>query len=153
MRVMKLRRTAIVVAVLATLGAAGCTAPLAPPATPTPRVPTAGAPVVRLTPAPGVAGDAELGRQLFASTGCGGCHTLSGVDGASGLAGPLLANVVLRPTLAGETIPMSPETMTRWLLDPPALKPGTSMPSVGLTDAEARAITAYLYSLPTTPLP
>ena len=130
-----------------------CGSALATSPTPTPRPPTAQGPLVRLTPVPGVPGDPQAGRRLFVSTGCGGCHTLSGVDGANGVAGPILNNVVLRPTLAGETIPMSPETLTRWLLDPAALKPGTPMPSVGLTEPEARDVAAYLYSLPRTPFP
>ena len=135
--------------------AAGCSSAMLAqkPPEPTPRIPTAGAPIVRLTPVPGLPGDPEAGRQAFLTTGCGGCHTLTGVDGATGLAGPILTNVVLRPTLAGETIPMSPETMTRWLLDPAAVKPGTSMPGVGLDEQEARNLTAYLYSLPRTPSP
>ena len=115
--------------------------------TPTPRASTAAGPPERLTPAPSVPGDPEAGRQAFVRTGCGGCHTLPGVPGATGLAGPMLTNVVLRPTLAGESIPMSPETMTRWLLDPAAVKPGTTMPAVGLTEREAADLTAYLYSL------
>ena len=137
--------------VVASIGS-GCASALlsSSPPEPTPRVPTAGAPSVRLTPVPGLPGDPEAGRRAFLATGCGGCHTLAGIDGASGLAGPILTNVVLRPTLAGETIPMSPETMTRWLLDPAAVKPGTTMPSVGLDEREARDLTAYLYSLPRT---
>ena len=150
----RLIETALLAAgLVAAVAAGGCSsAPLAPrPPEPTPRVATAGAPAVRLTPAPGLPGDPEAGRRAFVATGCGGCHTLTGVDGARGLAGPILTNVVLRPTLAGETIPMSPETMTRWLLDPAAVKPGTAMPSVGLDEQQAQDLTAYLYSLPRTP--
>ena len=137
---------------VAGLLAAGCSSaiPAPRPPEPTPRVPTAGPPAARLTPVPGLPGDPEVGRRAFLATGCGGCHTLTGVEGASGLAGPILSNVVLRPTLAGETIPMSPETMMRWLLDPGAVKPGTTMPNVGLDEQEARDLTAYLYSLPNT---
>ena len=146
--------TAVLLAALVVMALAGGCSPavFAPgPPEPTPGIPTAGAPAVRLTPVPGLPGDPEAGRQAFLTTGCSGCHTLTGVDGATGLAGPILTNVVLRPTLAGETIPMSPETMTRWLLDPAAVKPGTSMPGVGLDEQEARNLTAYLFSLPSTP--
>ncbi len=104
-----------------------------------------------LAPAPGVAGDPANGRRLFTSTGCAGCHTLTAVLGATGVNGPNLANVVVRPTLAGESIPMTPETLARWLPDPAALEPGTSVPSVGLTDEEARDIAAFLYSQPYNP--
>ena len=34
-----------------------------------------------------------------------------------------------------------------WLKDPPALKPGSKMPSLNLSDAEAKALAAYLASL------
>jgi cytochrome c len=135
----------------------GCTAIASSASpTPTPRVPTAPHVIDRLTAPPGVPGNPEVGRELFRSTGCAGCHTLSSgrggpEHGASGLAGPILTNVVLRPTLAGQSIPMSPETMTRWLIDPPAVKPGTTMPSVGLTEAEAWDLTAYLYALAAAP--
>jgi cytochrome c len=155
------RRTAVLAAwlVVVVVSAGGCSSmlPVGRSPEPTPRVPTAGAPAVRLTPVPGLPGDPEAGRRAFLATGCGGCHTLTdavypdGGGGASGLAGPILSNVVLRPTLAGETIPMSPETLTRWLLEPAAVKPGTAMPSVGLDEQQARDLTAYLYSLPRTP--
>jgi cytochrome c1 len=74
------------------------------------------------------------------------------VPGASGVAGPNLTNVVLRPTLAGQTIPMSPQNMQRWLLDPHSLKPDTSMPNVGLSAQEAQDLTAFLFSEPYNPL-
>jgi cytochrome c len=35
----------------------------------------------------------------------------------------------------------------RWILDPPAMKPATAMPVVGLTEAQARDAVAYLWSL------
>jgi cytochrome c1 len=132
------------------LAVGGCAAETgrARPATPTP---AGDPPPVRLTPAPNVAGDPENGRRLFTAAGCAGCHTLPSVSAATGVSGPVLANVVLRPTLAGEAIAMTPENMARWLLDPSALKPGTAMPSVGLTDQQARDITAFLYSQPYNP--
>lgn len=125
--------------------------PLTP--VPTPRLAPETAPSVPLTPVPGLPGSAEDGRVLFVVAGCGGCHTLYGVQGASGVAGPPLTNIVLRPTLAGQTIPLTPEVLTLWLLEPSAIKPGTSMPDVGLTEEQARDITAYLYSLPRNPIP
>ncbi len=43
--------------------------------------------------------------------------------------------------------------MTLWLMEPSALKPGTSMPDVGLTEEQVRDITAYLCGLPRNPIP
>ena len=102
-----------------------------------------------LTPAPGLAaGSPSNGQRLLADKGCIGCHTLAGVPAASGLAGPNLTSVALRPTLAGDTIPDSPETMVSWLMDPAAVKPDARMPSVGLTQEEAQDLTAFLFSQP-----
>jgi cytochrome c1 len=50
-------------------------------------------------------------------------------------------------------IPNSPDNLTRWLMDPPSLKPGTAMPRVGLTEQQAQDITAFLYSQPMNPMP
>jgi cytochrome c1 len=90
---------------------------------------------------------------LILEKGCGGCHTLSGVPGATGVTGPNLTNIALRPTLAGESIPNSPEMLQRWLLDPPALKPGTAMPNLGLSQQEAADLVAFLEAEPRSPEP
>lgn len=89
----------------------------------------------------------------MADKGCGGCHTLAGLPTATGVTGPNLTNIALRPTIAGESIPNSPDMLVRWLLDPPALKPGTTMPNLGLSQAEARDLVAFLEAQPHTPEP
>jgi cytochrome c1 len=105
-----------------------------------------------LTPAPGLdGGDPRAGQRLLIDKGCGGCHTVAGVPGASGVAGPNLTNIGLRPTLAGASIPNSPQTMTAWLMDPSALKPDARMPNTGLTQQEAQDLTAFLFSQPYNP--
>jgi mono/diheme cytochrome c family protein len=76
------------------------------------------------------------GRQLFADTGCYGCHTV-GVAGTP--IGPDLRTVGAR---YGES------TLARWLRDPAAQEPTRHMPKLDLTEAEARALAAYLASLP-----
>jgi cytochrome c1 len=101
-----------------------------------------------LTPAAGVAGDPDRGRQLIVQRGCGGCHTVGGVPGATGVAGPNLSNIALRPTLAGDSIPNNPAVLEQWLLDPPALKPGTTMPKLGLSEQDARDLVAFLEAQP-----
>ncbi|MPZ15891.1 MAG: c-type cytochrome [Chloroflexi bacterium] len=134
-------------------GSACIPAPPSPPATPRP--PTGGPPVTKLTPAPTVPGDPEHGRQLISTKQCPTCHTVQGVQGATGTLGPNLTNVALRPTLAGDTIQNSPSNMARWIMDAPSEKQGTAMPSMqqmaGLTDQEARDIVAFLYSQPYNP--
>jgi cytochrome c1 len=41
----------------------------------------------------------------------------------------------------------TPEYMVRWLMNPQAIKPGTAMPSIGLNEADARKLTAFMESL------
>jgi cytochrome c1 len=91
---------------------------------------------------------AQQGQQLLAQKGCGGCHTVPGVAGATGNIGPNLAGVASRTTIAGGAVPNNgPADLQRWILDPPAVKPGTQMPKLGLTDQEAQQIVAYLETL------
>ncbi len=102
------------------------------------------------TPA-GAAAPAELataGRALLAQKGCGGCHVIPGVPGAAGTVGPSLAGIAGRTTIAGGAVPVrSPDDLKRWILNPAALKPGTAMPNLGLSDDEATKIVAYLETL------
>ncbi len=91
---------------------------------------------------------AQQGQQLMAQKGCGGCHMVPGVAGATGNIGPSLAGVASRTTIAGGAVPNNgPADLQRWILDPPAVKPGTQMPKLGLTDQEAQQIVAYLETL------
>jgi cytochrome c len=91
---------------------------------------------------------AALGAQIIATKPCVGCHTIPGIPGANGQVGPNLAGVASRPKIAGGAVPNGgPDDLKKWILNPPALKPGTAMPNVGLTDDEATNIVAYLETL------
>jgi cytochrome c1 len=71
-----------------------------------------------------------------------------GVAGANGAVGPNLAGVAGRKTIAGGAVPNTgPDDLKKWILDPPAVKPGTIMPKLGLTDDEATRIVAFLETL------
>jgi cytochrome c1 len=88
------------------------------------------------------------GKALIAQKGCGGCHTIPGIEGANATVGPDLTGVASRTTIAGGAVPHTgADDLKRWVLDPPALKPGTQMPKLGLTDEEAARIVAYLETL------
>jgi cytochrome c1 len=92
--------------------------------------------------------EARAGQQLAAQKGCSTCHTIPGVAGANGVIGPNLAGVASRPTIAGGDVPNTgPADLERWILDPPAVKPGTPMPNLGLSQQEAQQIVAYLETL------
>ena len=88
----------------------------------------------------------ERGRALILSYGCGTCHHVDGVRGARGTVGPPLGAFAQRSVVAG-ILPNTPRVLVSWLMDPPALDPRTAMPSVGLDEAQARDIAAYLYTL------
>lgn len=91
-------------------------------------------------------GDAETGRQLIQSYGCAACHTIDGIPGATGIVGPPLRDFAQRSTLAG-SFPNVPRHLVSWLIDPPAMQPGTAMPNLGLTAEQARHIATFLYTL------
>lgn len=93
-----------------------------------------------------VGGDPAAGQAIVKDYACGVCHVIPGVRGARGTVGPPLGDFAGRSYIAGR-IPNRPELLTRWLLDPPALAPETAMPDVGLTEAEALDVAAYLYTL------
>jgi cytochrome c len=91
-------------------------------------------------------GDAERGRAALRHYQCGVCHRIPGVTGARGLVGPPLTAYGRRVYLAGK-LPQEPGLLVRWIQDAPSLVPGTAMPNVGVTEADARHIAAYLYRL------
>ena len=91
-------------------------------------------------------GEPERGRSLIQAYGCGACHVVEGVRGARGTVGPPLVDYAERRLLAG-IVPNTQRHLVAWLMDPPSLDPQTGMPSVGLTEPEARHIAAYLYTL------
>jgi len=95
---------------------------------------------------PFAGGDRAIGKQLVTQYQCGTCHRIKDVPGAAGEAGPDLEKFGRKSYIAGG-IPNQPDRLVAWLLDPPALKPGTPMPAMGLTEQEARHMAAYLYSL------
>lgn len=91
-------------------------------------------------------GDPHRGVAAIGRYGCGACHQIPGVRGASATVGPPLSGIALRGYLAGQ-LSNSPENMRRWIQHPQTVERGTAMPEMGVTDADARDITAYLYTL------
>jgi cytochrome c oxidase subunit 2 len=84
---------------------------------------------------------------IMASAGCGGCHTIGGVEGFVGTLGPDLTHFAGRQCFAGCYLENTPENLSKWLADPPAVKPGVDMPNLHLTDQEVQALVTYLESL------
>ena len=91
-------------------------------------------------------GRVAAGRAAIARYGCGSCHVIPGIAGASGSVGPSLAKVAVRATIAGR-LPNNSDAMALWLRHPQAVTPGNGMPEQGVTRGDARDITACLYTL------
>jgi cytochrome c len=91
-------------------------------------------------------GDPERGRDLAQSRGCVGCHDIPGTRGPRGNVGPPLAGIATRVYVGGVLL-NTPDNLRQWLLDPPRIDPRSAMPNVGLTDQEARDLSAFLYTL------
>jgi cytochrome c oxidase subunit 2 len=96
------------------------------------------------------------GRRLFLSKPCIACHAIAGTT-ARGAIGPNLTRFGARPTVGAGALPNTQDNVARWIVDPEAVKGGARMPGTrvggggfpptGLTDAETRAVAAYLLSL------
>lgn len=89
-------------------------------------------------------GNAERGRAVLDRYQCGVCHVIPGIPAAVGRVGPSLEGYAQRPYLAGK-FPNQPESLVRWILDPPAMAPQTAMPAIAMSQQEARDAAAYLY--------
>ena len=80
---------------------------------------------------------------LMIQYGCPTCHVIPHVPGAIGKVGPSLDDVAQRSYLAG-TIENSPANLIHWIQHPQQLRPGTAMPEMGVTTADARRIADFL---------
>lgn len=100
------------------------------------------------TPAPGPQAPAEAdtvaGSKLFAAKGCIGCHSLNAVKFSKGLIGPNLANVGARRYIAAGTLLNTDANLAHWIQHPSSIKHGVLMPELGLSEADARTLAAYL---------
>lgn len=96
--------------------------------------------------APALDGNIENGRLLLRQFGCGACHEIPGVAAAKGAVGPPLDAVARRVYLGG-VLPNSPENMASFIRRPQEIDPRTAMPDLGVTEAHARDMVAYLYTL------
>jgi cytochrome c oxidase subunit 2 len=86
------------------------------------------------------------GRQIFSKTSiCWTCHTVKGLS--PGTTGPNLTHIATRTSIAGSTFPNDAEHLNRWITNPPANKPGSIMPNLGLSQDQVTALVAYLQTL------
>lgn len=91
-------------------------------------------------------GHVDAGKAAIARYACTACHEIPGTADAAGKAGPSLAGIAVRSEIAGR-LANSPDNLVRWIRHPQHVAPGSGMPEQGLTQADARDIAAYLYTL------
>jgi cytochrome c oxidase subunit II len=89
---------------------------------------------------------ALAGRHVFETTACINCHAVRGTV-ANGRFGPDLTHLMSRATIASGAAENTPEKLGVWLKDPDAVKPGSLMPAMNMTDAELDALVRYMQSL------
>jgi cytochrome c oxidase subunit 2 len=99
-----------------------------------------------LTRAPSAAVDPLVaqGQTLFQQKGCVGCHSLVALNAPPGLIGPNLTDVGAHSWIAAGTLKNTDENLARWIRTPQTVKPGALMPNLGVSEAEAKALVAFL---------
>jgi cytochrome c oxidase subunit 2 len=60
------------------------------------------------------------------------------------MVGPNLANVGARSYIAAGTLKNTDANLARWIRDPQGVKKGVLMPNLGLSEADAQALAAFL---------
>jgi cytochrome c len=91
-------------------------------------------------------GHVDAGKAAIGRYNCGACHRIPGISGASGETGPALNGIAVRAQIAGVLV-NNPDNLARWLRVPQQVLPGNGMPNQGVSDAEARDMAAYLYTV------
>jgi cytochrome c2 len=100
---------------------------------------------LRMHAAAEVGGDPWRGEAMFIQYGCGSCHAVKNVRTATGMVGPPLDGIALRVIIGGH-LANTPANMQKWIRDPQQVSPGTAMPDLNVGAADARDITAFLYT-------
>jgi len=97
----------------------------------------------------GDANDSAAGKKLVETLGCKGCHGFAEGEFST----PLGKEKDLVPNLKDVAAKVGPQWAYHWIKNPRGYSPDTRMPSLRLSDDEARAITTYLMTLGAKPEP
>jgi cytochrome c2 len=105
-------------------------------------------------------GDAERGKSLAGSRGCFACHEFTGASRAEGAATiPNLSQKELGPTIVRAPDlrfvrdRFRPDALVQWIFDPSSVMKGALMPTLGLSEEDAKDLAAYLWTTKLEPLP
>jgi cytochrome c oxidase subunit 2 len=86
------------------------------------------------------------GRHVFETTACVNCHAVGGTN-ATGRFGPDLTHLMSRSTIAAGAAENTNENLRLWIQNPDAIKPGSLMPAMKLSDPDLDALVRYLETL------
>jgi cytochrome c oxidase subunit 2 len=86
------------------------------------------------------------GRRVFENNACMNCHAVAGTP-ANGRFGPDLTHLMSRATIAAGAAENTHDNLRLWVQDPSAIKPGSLMPAMKLTDADLDAVVSYMETL------
>jgi cytochrome c oxidase subunit 2 len=86
------------------------------------------------------------GQHIFETTACINCHAVAGTS-ADGRFGPNLTHLMSRETIASGAVENTPDNLRRWIQNPDAIKPGSRMPAMQLSDQDLDAVAEYLSTL------
>jgi cytochrome c oxidase subunit 2 len=83
---------------------------------------------------------------VFETTACVNCHAIEGTS-ANGRFGPDLTHLMSRSTIASGAAANTSENLRLWLQNPDAIKPGSLMPAMKLSESDLDALVRYLRTL------
>lgn len=89
---------------------------------------------------------ATAGRRVFEQNACMNCHRVGGTS-ADGRFGPDLSHLMSRATIAAGAAENTHDNLRLWIQDPSAIKPGSLMPAMKLSDADLDAVVSYMETL------
>jgi cytochrome c oxidase subunit II len=89
---------------------------------------------------------AIAGRRVFERNACMNCHTVAGTP-ADGRFGPDLTHLMSRATIAAGAAENTHKNLRLWIQNPAAIKPGSLMPAMKLSDADLNAVVSYMETL------
>jgi cytochrome c oxidase subunit II len=88
----------------------------------------------------------NAGKRVFEMNACMNCHTVDGTP-ANGRFGPDLTHLMSRVTIAAGAAENNHENLRLWIQDPSAIKHGSLMPAMKLSDADLDAVVSYMETL------
>jgi cytochrome c oxidase subunit 2 len=91
-------------------------------------------------------GGEEEGKRVFETTACVNCHAIAGTA-AKGTFGPDLTHLMSRRTIAAGAADNTTDNLRLWIQSPDAIKPGSLMPAMKLSNADLDALMRYLGTL------